>query len=108
MIVSKQNAGTVTPGGVGDDCLQRKVRAGFVADVARNVEAPRLFIDMGHPQAFPIRVAIGDATGEKLTRGGKAIELQRKFGTLISHANKLGAAAVRSYRNRIRNGAISD
>jgi hypothetical protein len=32
-----------------------------------------------------VRIAVGEATGEELVRGGKSVKLERKFGTLIAH-----------------------
>jgi hypothetical protein len=40
---------------------------------------------MGYPQAFPAWVGVGQAAGEKGLSGGEAVELERKFGTLIPH-----------------------
>ena len=40
--------------------------APLVTRVARDVEASRLVVDMGDPQVFAGRVAIGDAAGEEL------------------------------------------
>jgi hypothetical protein len=52
----------------------------------RHVEAPRLLVDVGDPQNLTGRVGMCEALGEKLPRCREATKLQRKFGTLITHA----------------------
>lgn len=77
VVVREDDAGAAMLGRVGDDGAQRKCRAGLIAQVPRQVKAARVFIDMRDPQAFPRWIRVAEASGEKLTRGGEAIELQR-------------------------------
>ena len=55
-------------------------------DGARRWRQRARVVDMGDPQAFPRRVGVGEAAGEKSLGRGEAVELQREFGTLIPHA----------------------
>ena len=50
------------------------------------MQAVGVLVDMGHPQALSTRIEFGKAAGEKVPRRRQAVELQRKFGTLIPHA----------------------
>ena len=50
------------------------------------MQAPGVVVDVSDPQALTGKVAIREASREKLTGGLEAVELQREFGTLISHA----------------------
>ena len=68
------------------------------------MHAARLIIDMGDPQAFAGGIAVGQAAGKELTGGGQAVELQRKFGTLIPHAAAVGDSSIPNDEDRIRNG----
>jgi hypothetical protein len=87
--MSEHDPGAAMLGRIGDDVAERETGAALVTDVARDVDAARLLVDVRDPQAFPLRIAIGEAAGEKGPRGREAIELQRVFGTLISHARNL-------------------
>jgi hypothetical protein len=53
--------------------------------VARNVQATGLLIEVRDPKGLLPRVLLGKAAGEKCAGGGCAVELQRRFGTLIPH-----------------------
>ena len=57
----------------------------LVAGVARQMNAARILIDMGNPQILALGIAIGDAPGEEVAGGPEAVELEGKFGTLITH-----------------------
>ena len=59
------------------------------------MQASGRLIDMRDPQAFSPRDEVGNAASEKASGGGQAIELQREFGTLITHANTLSEARPR-------------
>ena len=85
----EHDPGAAMLGGVGDDVAQRETEPGLIAFVAREMQAPRLLVDMRDPQEFAPWVAIGDAAGEKGPGRGKPVELKRKFGTLIPHAGNL-------------------
>jgi len=50
----------------------------------RYVDAPRLIVDLGDPQAFTARIAVGEAAGEELAGGGESVKLEREFVTLIT------------------------
>ena len=69
------------------------------------MEAPRLLIDMRHPQILPRWVRIGDAARKKGTGCGQAIELQQEFGTLIAHGRKLLARNASAHLNRLHYGS---
>ena len=99
VVVGKDDSGATLNGGVGDDVPQRKRRSRLVALVARQVHAARLIIDMGDPQAFATGIGIGEATRKECARGGKAVQLQRKFGTLISHKPRLKEIVPANDRN---------
>jgi hypothetical protein len=99
MIVSEDDAGASVLGRVGDDFAQRKDGAGLVSRVARQMDASRLVVDMGHPQALPGGIAVGEAAGKKLAGGRQTVELKREFGTLISHAASLRARKSTDYFN---------
>ncbi len=92
MVVGEHQAGAAVRGGLADNLPERKFRPGPVAGVARDMEAARPVVEMRDPQAFPARIAVGEATGEIGPRGGEAVELKRKFGTLIAHRRDLRAA----------------
>jgi len=59
------------------------------------MQAPRLLVDMGDPKAFPGRIGVGKATFKKGLRLGQPVELQRKFGTLMSHCGSVSDPATR-------------
>jgi hypothetical protein len=50
------------------------------------MEAARIVIDMGDPQVLASEIPVRHASREELAGGGETVELQREFGTLISHA----------------------
>ena len=99
MIVGEDDAGAAVRGGIGDDRADREFGAALIALMARQVEAARLVIDMGDPQAFARGIAVGDAAGEERLGSGKPIEFQREFGTLIPH-RAIYAAHAQAHRNR--------
>jgi hypothetical protein len=83
--VGKHDRGAAVRGGIEDDLADRYVGPGLVALVAGDVKAARMIVDMCDPQAFPARVSFGQAAPKEFAGGGKAVELERKFGTLIAH-----------------------
>lgn len=101
MIVREDNARGAVVRGIGDDRAEREIGAGFVAGVARQVQAARVIVEVGDPQAFAGGVRIGDAAREEGARGGKTVELQRRFGTLVSHAQAVPDRAQDRQRNRV-------
>jgi len=54
--------------------------------MAGDMEATRVVVDVRDPQLFEVCIIFGQATGKKLSSRRQTIELQRKFGTLITHA----------------------
>jgi hypothetical protein len=49
------------------------MHAGLVAFVAADMEAARLIVDMGDPQAFAADIIFGKAAGEELPSGRQSI-----------------------------------
>jgi hypothetical protein len=76
-------------GRIADDRTQREIHPGFVAVVMAEVQAVQLVIDMGDPQTLTPGIRFGDPAGKECPGCGEALELERKFGTLISHAQRL-------------------
>ena len=70
---------------VADDRAQREFGAGFVTRMIGQAEAITLRIEVRDPQALQRRVALRDTAAEEGARGCDAIELERRFGTLITH-----------------------
>lgn len=85
MIVSKHQAGAVMGRRVGDDRAQGERDTRGIAAVAGEVDALRLIVDMGDPQAFDVWTGICEATGEEAASSLQPVEFQWVFGTLISH-----------------------
>ena len=72
------------------------------------MDAPRLIVDMGNPQAFDVGVGVCETTGEEASSSLQPVDFQWVFGTLISHWGRLGASLHTSQFNRVRSGAIMD
>ena len=89
MIVGKHDAGAPVDGGIADDRPQREIDPAFVAVMVTEVQAVQLVVDMRDPQTLTSGVRFGDAAGKECPGCGEALELERKFGTLISHAPRL-------------------
>ena len=106
VIVGEDDPGAAVERGVGDDPAEREIGAALVAGMARDVEAVRGIIEMGDPQAFERRIGIGHAAGEEGPGGRKAVELQREFGTLISHCEGVSEAEDGNDLNRIPFGQV--
>ena len=85
MIVSEQDSGGAVVCRVGDDRPEREVGPIFVADMIGEVKTIMRFIEVGDPQPLDIRVGLRQAAGEEFAGGGESVELEREFGTLISH-----------------------
>jgi len=60
--MSEHDAGTAVRGSIGDDFTQREWRAGLVTDMAGQVKAAGLVVDMGDPQLLAARIGVGEAT----------------------------------------------
>jgi len=108
VIVGEHDSGATVSRRVGDDRPEGKIGAFLIACVAAQVDAPGLLVDVRDPQAFGGRIGIGEAAGEEVARGFAPLQFQRKFGTLVSHWERLGAAIRGSHRNRVRGGAKTD
>src|SRR5437868_12457020 len=85
MIVREHDPRTAVLRSVGDDRPQGKRRARLVARIALHVHAPRVIIDMSHPQALAHGIRVRHAAGKEFPGCHEAVELQREFGTLIPH-----------------------
>ena len=85
MVVGKHDRGATVRGSIEDDLADRNVGSGLVALVAGDVKAARMIVDMRNPQTFPARVSFSEAAPEEFAGGGKTVELERKFGTLVAH-----------------------
>jgi hypothetical protein len=72
------------------------------------VEASRLIVDMSNPKALARGIGVGQATGKEGLCGGEAVELERKFGTLIPHDFGLRGKRRTAQLNRVRNGTGMD
>ena len=105
MVVREDDAGAVVLRCIDDDRPQREVHPALVAFVAADVEAARLIVDMRDPKALARKVEFGKAASEELPRGGKAIELQRVFGTLVAHGLVLAERGAPFDLNRVGSGA---
>ena len=62
---------------IGDDPAQRKVGPAIVAVMPREVDAPRLIVDVGDPQMFLGWIGLGEAIGEESPGRFEAVESQR-------------------------------
>ena len=89
MVVGEDDSGAVVKRGGGNNRPEREVGPALVPGMARQVDAIGFVIEVRDPQAFARGVRIRDAAGEEGPGGGKAVELQWKFGTLIAHRVKL-------------------
>ena len=88
-------------GRIDDDFAQREVRSAGVPRMARQVEAARLLVEMGDPQALLARVLLGEATGEELSRRGQAVEGDGDIGTLMQHRPSLRLGKAANDSNRV-------
>jgi len=104
MVMREQDSGAAVDGGIGDDRAKREDGAVVVAFVAGQVNAAGFVVDVRHPQTLTRWIRIGHAACEEGTGSGKAVELQRRFGTLIAHGRNLWDGAVSAHLNRLQNG----
>ena len=101
MVVREQDRGAAMSCGIEDDRPQGHADARGVAIVARDVQTSGLGIEVGDPQALLERVLLGKAAGEECASGGFAVELQRRFGTLIPHRRDVAGEPGSGDANRI-------
>ena len=85
MIVCEDDAAGAEIGSIGDNFADRELCARFVAFKPGDVEAMRLVVHMRDPKSLPPWILFREAAGEKIAGGSETVELQWKFGTLISH-----------------------
>ena len=74
VVMGEDDPGAAVLSGVGDDFAEREIGAVRIAFVTSQVEAARLAVDMGNPQAFAKRIPVGQAAGEEGPRGGETVE----------------------------------
>ena len=86
MIVGEDKTRGAVPRSIDDDRPQWEPHAALITLVTAHVKTTRLVIHMSHPKALAPNIVLGETTREELPRRCEAIELQRRFGTLISHA----------------------
>lgn len=60
------------------------------------MRGPWLASDVCNPRAFLARVSFGQAAPKEFAGGGKTVELERKFGTLVAHDGFGTSARARS------------
>lgn len=89
MIVGEQDSDGAVVCGVRNDRPEREIGPELVPHVIGEVNAVERFIEVRDPQPLDLRVGLGKAAGEEFASGGESVELERVFGTLISHAGKL-------------------
>lgn len=106
MVVGKHDARASVDGRIADDRAQREVHARFVSIVMSEMQTLQLLIHMSDPQPLTGRIGLGDTAREERAGGGEAVELERKFGTLISHEAEARAVRLRQRLElrRIRRG----
>ena len=83
--MSQDDAGAAMRGSIKDYLPDRESRAAFITLVTGNVETAGMVVDVGDPEIFAPRISLGQAIRKEAARRREAIELQRKFGTLITH-----------------------
>jgi len=87
--MGQHDAGAAVADGVSDDCPQRELGGAFISAVIAEMQAARLFIDVGDKQPLCCRVGALEAAGKECRRGALAVEPEGKFGTLIAHGRNL-------------------
>jgi len=75
--------------GIGDDGPHREDAAVGIPAMTREMDAPGLLVDMSDPKVLTGWVGIRHAARKEIARRRQAVQLQRKFGTLIPHAGQL-------------------
>lgn len=85
MIVRENDAGATVVRRVDNDLPDREDGVCFLAGMTGKVKAAGLIVHVRNPQGFAGRILFGHATGKEPARSREAVELQREFGTLITH-----------------------
>jgi len=75
VIVREEDCGAAMQRCVGNDRAKREVGPALVALVPRQMKTARLIVEVGDPQGFERRIALGETAGEESARGGEAIQL---------------------------------
>jgi hypothetical protein len=86
VVMRKDEAGAAVERRIGDDRVEREIRAGRTAVMVREPKAVRMAIEVCDRQAFASGIGLGKAAGKECAGDGETVELQRKFGTLMAHA----------------------
>ena len=73
--------------------------------MAREVETARILVEMRVPEALLARVLLGEAAGEELPCGRKAVEGDGDIGTLMQHGLPLRHRNAAVASNRVGFGA---
>jgi hypothetical protein len=74
MVMGENDPGGAQPGGVGDDRANRHIGGRFVPLIPLQVNAPRRFVEMGHPQPFLRAILRTEAGGKEAVGGVEAVE----------------------------------
>lgn len=104
VIMGKNDSGAVVKSSIGNDCAERKIGSVLIAWMAGQMKAIGLIVEMGNPQAFARWIGVGEAARKEGSSGGRAVQFQRKFGTLISHCKTVGERDGGSDLNRVEIG----
>ena len=106
MVVGKHDARASVDGRIADNRPEREVHARFVSIVMGEMQTLQLVIHVSDPQPLTRRIGLGDTAREESAGRGQAVELERKFGTLISHESEARAVQPRQRLElrRIRSG----
>ena len=88
-------------GAIEDDLADGEGYAAPFALMMREVKAECLIVEMRDPKALERRVLLGEASREERTRRSEAIELQREFGTLIPHPDRVADGRASNDANRV-------
>jgi len=75
--------------GIGDDLPDRDCDSVRVPRMPGQVHASAICVEMRDPQALRGRILLGQASDEEIAGGRGSVELQREFGTLITHDDRL-------------------
>ena len=86
--LGKHDSCAVVSGSIGEDLGNWQRARSCSALVIREMEAPRLLVDMRHPQCVSVRIRFCQASRKKIASGIEPVELQRKFGTLVAHSSR--------------------
>ena len=86
--LGEHDACAMVSGSIGEDLGNWQGARSSSAVMMREMEASRLLVDMRHPQSVPARIGFCEASRKKIAGRVEAMELQRKFGTLVAHPSR--------------------